>query len=107
MKSARQLGYFVRSTMEERRISNSYICSLLNCSEIELNRFLEGRLFLSYKQIRTLAAALNLSIEELLNGGEEMYNENYTRNCGSFKNNDNREQILDIIDNYIDIVEHS
>lgn len=93
--------------MKERKISNSYICSLLNCSEPELNRFLEGRLFFSYKQIRVLAAALNLSVEELLNGGEEIYNKNYTRNYGSFRNNDNREQILDIIDNYIDIVEHS
>ena len=105
MINARMLGFNVRKIMEKENKTVSDLSKVLNCSEHDFDRFLMGRAILSYKQIKTLAENLNITVFELLNGNEEEYYKYAVQCYGEFEDIKNREKILNIIDGYMDIVE--
>ena len=74
----------------------------INISAIDMYRLFEGRLLLLPSKLKEVARILNRPISELLDiRGEYMFVE-----CmGSFKNKQNEDRILDMIDNYIDLLE--
>lgn len=101
MKKARMLGSYAGHLAKKRGISVSHLSQLLSCTETQA--FFKGRAFPSYNQLSTLAKALGTTPKRLMEGDEQVYNETVVHCHGTFSNSDNREKILDTIDDYMDI----
>ncbi len=73
-----------------------------NLSVRDVHRLFEGRLILSPLQLKVISEKVNTPLKELLDISGE-----YTLvECmGRFKDEKNEDKILDLIDNYIDLVE--
>ena len=102
MEKARKVGNYIEWAVKENGLSSSYIVEEIGVTENQLEQFYKGRLFLSYSQLVKLAGMLNLAVGEVLKGNHPSYEESFS---DKFDNPQNREMILDIIDNYMDIVE--
>ena len=106
MKRARMLGNYVQHLMTQKNLSNSDLMQPLNCStEYEVQAFLKGQILASYQQISELSKILSVSIQELLAGDSSVYNKTVVHCMHEFKEPEKREEILDIIDDYVDIVD--
>lgn len=103
MQSARMLGNYVKKLAEEKGLTIQDLNLILGCNDSQTKSFLKGRFFLSFQQISDLANALGLSISDLLKGNPSVYSATVVHYMNPFKDEKNRETILDIIDNYIDI----
>ncbi len=99
------MGYTIQQLSTNKGISFVELCDTLNCTESQLKAFLQGRMIISFEQLCKLADLLDASISTLLHGDVEQYNK-YMINCiGHFSDNNNRETILDLIDDYMDVLD--
>lgn len=103
MKKARMLGSYAGHLAKQRSISVSHLSQLLSCTETQVQAFFKGRAFPSYNQLSALAKALGTTPKRLIAGDEQSYNETVVHCDGTFSNPDNREKILDTIDDYMGI----
>ena len=103
MKSARMLGNYVEKLAKDNNLTDQDLNSILGCDAFQTKSFLKGRFFVPFEQISNLAKALGVSVSELLAGDPESYNATVVHCMNPFKDVENRETILDIIDNFIDI----
>jgi transcriptional regulator with XRE-family HTH domain len=103
MKDARMIGFRIAEYINQKNVSHAELCQLLNCSETQLRLVLRGRILLSFSQLSLLAKRFDIDVSELLQGKEEEYERGVVRCEGTFSNSSNREVILDIIDEYLDI----
>lgn len=103
MKQARMIGNFVEQMAKAKAISDESLCELIGISEVQLRRLFKGQVVLSFAQITKLASALGVSVSQILNGDEDTYNQTVVQSEGGFSKNENREKILDIIDDYMDL----
>lgn len=90
MKQARRLGSYVEELSIKNNITPRQLSELLNCTEHQVQRFFKGRLFLSFPKLKLLADTFGVTVSELLDDSNYSYD-------------DNREKILDIIDDYMDL----
>ena len=104
MRKARILGNYVQYLAAKQGITEKDLAETLNCTEFRVLEFYKGLAYPSFSQISNLANKFNVSIEELLNGNMDMYNKTVVHCMNDFDSEENREQILDIIENYIDIL---
>ena len=74
----------------------------INISTIDMYRLFEGRLLLLPSKLKQIAQVLNKSISELLDISGEY---EFVECMGNFKDKQNEDKILDMIDNYIDLLE--
>ena len=105
MKQARMLGSYVEELAKRNNVPLASLEEILNCDDHRLRRFFKGRTFASFPQLQALANLLNVSVSDLLDGDEESYKANVVNCSQEFDNDDNREMILDIIDDYMDLYE--
>ncbi len=105
MMEARILGNYVQHLAEREGLSIHDLSELLGCSEHQVNCFFKGRAFLSYPQILSLAQTFNTTVDMLLKGDKEEYDLTVVHCMNDFKDSNQREKILNIIDGYIDIVD--
>ena len=105
MKQMRMLGNYVEHLAKRNNVTAIYLASVLNCSEIHIQRFFKGRAFLTFPQLGVIADMFNVPVSNLLEGDEESYKKNVVNCNQEFDNDDNREMILDIIDDYMDLYE--
>lgn len=103
MKAARMLGIYVEELAKINQISVDQLSKALNCTEHRIQMFFKGRAFLSFPQMIILSNLLNVLVGDLLSGDEEIYRANVINCNQEFDNDDNRERILDIIDDYMDL----
>ena len=103
MQEARMLGNYVEHLAKAKGLSVSDLSQVLNCTENNVFAFLKGRAFASFSQLSNLADTLETTIENLLGGDISQYNDTVVHCMNGFKDIKNREEILDLIDNYIDI----
>lgn len=103
MTQARMMGNYAQHLAEEKGISLSQLSKALECDEITIQRFFKGHILLPFAQISKLAETLSISIEQLLTGDKEQYEATVVHCQVPFNNPDNRETILDIIDDYVAI----
>lgn len=104
MQKARMLGNNVQWLADRENVSIEELSSLLNCSENQMRAFFKGRTFASYPQIQILAKKLGVSVATLLEGNEDVYKRTVVHCMNSFDDDSNREKILDIIDDYMDVL---
>ena len=105
MREARMLGNYVEHLAEERGLSISDLSRILDCSEHQVYGFVKGRNLASFAQISKLATALDMSIDNLLSGNNDIYNSSIVHCMNGFQDDNNREFILDLIDSYVDVAD--
>lgn len=105
MQRARILGNNIRRKAEEQGITKREIADLLGCSEERVIALYSGRVYLSYMQLQSVAERLGTPVTELITGGETEYKADMDKSFGVFSDDSNRERVLDIIEDYLDIRE--
>ena len=103
MKAARMIGNYAENRIHDLGISTEEINGLLNLSDQETEAFFKGRLLLTYDQLTRLAQRIDVTTLDLIKGNEEEYTSSVVHCMNPFDNEQNREKILDIIDDYMDI----
>ena len=105
MYEARMLGNYVMHLSESKGLSVSDLCRILDCDEHKVKALFKGRAFASFAQLSSLADALDASVECLLHGDDSVYNKTVVHCMNELQDKANRESILDLIDDYVDIVD--
>ena len=106
MKPARVLGFNILMAARKANISDAELGQLIGCSENDMKRVYVGRLYLSFKQLATIANHTDTNVSTLLTNNSE-YDAFCEKHFGKFSNTDNREKIFDIIDDHLDLIEFS
>ena len=60
------LGYYVKEQLDKKCISTERVANLLDCKVSDVDMFLRGDAFASFRQIQKLASLFGLSVSELL-----------------------------------------
>lgn len=104
MSYARERGFAIRqaSDSEEKRRK---LCEELGLSPYELKRLFAGRLFLTGSGLRKAAEICRVPVEKLVHTDTPAYDAKVVHCMTEFKDRENREMILDLIDAYIDAKE--
>lgn len=105
MQEARKLGNFIENLAAEKKISVSSLSQQIGCSDLQLERLFKGLAIASFAQISKLAASLGVSVSALLSGDTEKYNHTVVHCMNDFQDVEKREMILDLIDDYVDVVD--
>lgn len=105
MASLRDLGYKIMSLVNDNDSLKSELCSKLNFSSVDLNKLLFGRLSVTPVQLTTIANTLSVPVEELINYKNSDSYANAVHCMSSFSSQEHCNEVLDIIDSYIDIKE--
>ena len=105
MSYARELGYTIHQAIAGDAHKENEIRSALGLSEHETQRLYSGRLFLNSADIRRVASILNIPVMNLVDLDTSEYDKNVVHCMTPFKDRNNREKILDLINAYIDIKE--
>lgn len=105
MQQARIMGNYAEQKALHAGLHVQDISRALNCSDQKVKSFLKGRSFLSFDQISTLAKILHISVGELMQGDPELYKSTAIHCMNEFDHEKNREFILNLIDDYMDIVD--
>lgn len=104
MQSARMFGNYVSFLAEENHLSNSDLSRILGCSSFQVESLLKGRAYVSFTQMLKLAELFHTTVEKLLSGDPKHYNATVVHCMNDFQNPENREKILDFIDDYVDVI---
>lgn len=105
MQGARMLGNYISYLANEKGLSISDLSNALGCSNDQVYLLLKGRAYASFSQISNLAALLETPIAKLLSGNEEIYSSTVVHCMNDFQDPKNREDILDLIEDYVDLVD--
>ena len=97
MSYFRSLGALLKSKVN----STKDFADATGYSLTDAGRIFDGRLFLSPNQMKAVADAIGITLEEMLN-----HEVREPIECmGEFSNEENKEMLLDYIDRYIDLKE--
>ena len=105
MQDARMIGYRVDRYANKNNISYAELSSIIGCSEAKFKSFVKGRAFVSFNQLSMLAKHLGVEVDSLLSGDEAEYNKSVVHCMNEFADDSNRERILDILDDYMDVLD--
>ncbi len=104
MRKARVMGNYAQYLAEQKNISTSDLAVDLNCVPSKISELYKGLVYPTFPQISCLAKKLGVSVQELINGDSDIYDQTVVHCMNDFDHKENREQILDIIEDYIDIL---
>lgn len=103
MQNARMLGNYIEHLATDKGLSISDLSQTLGCSEQKVRALYKGLAFASYDQMSKIASALGVTIGQLFSGDVEHYNKTVVSCMNDFDKPSRREEILDLIYNYVDI----
>lgn len=101
MRKARKMGNYIQHLANENNVSSKQLAELLDFDVYDINRLFKGSILPSFAQIKKLSDFFHISIEELMAGNDDNYRRTVVHCMNKFDNEDNREEILDIIESYI------
>ena len=107
VNDARVFGNNCRLQMQKQAISEKCFAEKLGFSDLDVKKILDGRLALFKDDIRDIAALFHLTEKEMFEDlGTDAYNGvGYMHCMGEFINPENRDLILDILDQYCTLKE--
>lgn len=105
MQNARMLGNYVEHLMSTQDLTRSRLGEILGCDSRQVDLFLKGRAYVPFQRIQALAKALGTSVSDLLAGDVEQYNASVVHCMNDFQDPKNRELVLDLIDDYVDVLD--
>lgn len=94
MKYMRMLGNYIENLSKKNNRKPSELAQLLGCSEDKIYLLYRGLAYPSISQLNKIAEFFSVSLEDILNGNEELYKKTFTHG-------EHSEEILDIIEDYI------
>lgn len=98
----RRLGSNIEKASKTKYSSITDFARDVGLSVNDVSRLFEGRLFLPPFYLKKISQLIGLPFDELINTDGEYA----LVDCmGNFKDEKNKDKILDLIDNYIDLVE--
>ena len=101
MNDFHKLGSFIKLKMMEQNKSIQSLAEESGYSTKDIGKILDGRLFLSPKQIEEIAGILDLDINEMIN----CIDVDSIEYVGEFTKEENKDKLLDYIDRYVDLKE--
>ena len=104
MYHARNIGYIIHLLTEKYKKKDE-LCNKLGFNEYDYNRLINGRLSITPNQLQLIAEILLITPQEILNYRNK---DGYSRLIHyriPYKHQKNCDEILDIIDDYIDFTE--
>jgi len=105
MREMRKIGYTCKKLGEVYGYTDDHIAWIFGCSTNNVRRFYSGQMIPSFEQITMLAKLYHTTVTDLLYGDSIGYERDYVHAFGKFANIEHREEILDIIDDYITLLE--
>ena len=103
MREARIIGTTIEDICKDKNIPVSTLSNALKCSEYQIHSMLKGLLYASFDQLMIIANILNVPLEDIICDGTRQHNRTEAHCIDGFKDIANREFILDLIADYIDI----
>ena len=103
MKGIRMVGFSIENAMKNKKIEPTYICNKLNFSDTELSQVLKGRRMLTFPQLTAVAKWIGVPVDMLLNEDNPEYDKNIVHCMTAFSKDENRENILNDIYDYMDL----
>lgn len=105
MNYSRVIGFNIQLELKAKSINLVEFGKIIDFSESDIYRLIEGRLFLPPSQLKKIAKVLDISMDRLLvKRTLEEYNL-LNPFFSEFEDDTNLEFILDIIDTYVDLAE--
>ena len=105
MNSSRVIGNNVNLELRANSMELLEFGNKIGFSLADVHRLVEGRLFVPPIQLDKIASALGITKEQLIEDrGMAEYN-SIIHNFRDFKNEENQELVLDLIDTYADLAE--
>lgn len=101
MNDFHKIGSFIKLKMMEQNKSIQSLTEESGYSTKDIGKILDGRLFLSPKQIEEIAGILDLDINEMIN----CIDVDSIEYVGEFIKEENKDKLLDYIDRYVDLKE--
>ena len=101
MNDFHKIGSFIKLKMTEQNKSIQSLAEESGYSTKDIGKILDGRLFLSPKQIEEIAGILDLDINEMIN----CIDVDSIEYVGEFTKEENKDKLLDYIDRYVDLKE--
>ena len=105
MQKARMLGNYIEQLAAQKGLSTSDLSQTLECPEQKVLALYKGLAFASFDQMAKLASVFGVTVSQLLSGDAEHYNKTIVSCMNDFDDPKQREEILDFIYNYVDIVD--
>ena len=105
MQQARMLGYRVEKIADSCNVSPLELSQVIGCDENQIKSLFKGRSFVSFEQLVLLSKTLNVNVSDFLSGYDADYNKSAVHCMNDFDDPNNREKILDIIDEYMDVLD--
>ncbi len=104
MSYAREVGFAVKqlANTEEKK---QQLREALGYSAQELEKLFAGRLYITGFDLDTISKVCGVSPESIVEPDPEAYHAGVVHCMTQFKNPENREKVLDLIDAYIDAQE--
>lgn len=103
MKSMRTLGNMIQKLAKDEHVSNDELGKIIDCTDAQVEQLFKGRLFLPFDQLAAVAERFHVSLDTLMDGDMDYYRATIVDCMGSFSYDENREIVLDIIDDYLDL----
>lgn len=101
MNDFHKIGSFIKLKMMEQNKSIQSLAEESGYSTKDIGKILDGRLFLSPKQIEEIAGILDSDINEMIN----CIDVDSIEYVGEFTKEENKDKLLDYIDRYVDLKE--
>ena len=101
MNDFHKIGSKKKIKMMEQNKSIQSLAEESGYSTKDIGKILDGRLFLSPKQIEEIAGILDLDINEMIN----CIDVDSIEYVGEFTKEENKDKLLDYIDRYVDLKE--
>lgn len=105
MANLRNLGYKINILFNNSSTRKQKFCKQMNFSQTDLDRLLFGRLALNPNQITAVARFFSIRPEELVSYKNSDSYVNMVHCMNRFSSQEHCDEILDLIDTYIDIKE--
>ena len=103
MKNVREIGYRIRSLMEERKLSVEDLANNLEKPADEVNMALFGRRFFSFPQLEKISDFLNVPVDRFFEHGQNISLGDSVDCMNRFTDKENCEEVLDLIYDYLDV----
>ena len=100
MENLRVFGNMVEKLSNDREITHDTLREKLNCNVDVLYGLLKGYIVPTGDQLNKLAEIFKVKPDLLLAGDKEYYEESVVHCMHKFTSSSNREELLDIIENY-------
>ena len=105
MKKMRVLGKTIEKYAKEQQVSLEVLGNAIGGDINQVRLMMAGRLMVPYSVIERIASVLRVDVLDLVHGDEVYYKDTVVSCMEDFSKDDNREMILDIVYDCLDVID--